>query len=389
MLSASLFAQNSNLIIFSEDGDEFTMFLNGIKQNDTPAANIKASELNADSYKVRLEFNNKSIPTLNKNVWFETKGEEYTFAVKQKNNGKYTLRFVSQTAISQQAEPLITETVYETPEESPETEEYTYEAEEIDDTIEIEIIEEPEEEVEEVTFTINVQEDSDTEESESANLSLNIGENSVSMGVQDEDGENVHVTMDFNIDASNSTVETQHTSTSESSPDNENVSISFDIDEEDDGDVNLSMSISGGQTESYTTTSSSTTITTSTNGYTTTTTSTEENVEYNYEPEVAETNGNCPWPMSDSDFADAKSSIGSKDFEDSKLTLAKQVTKSNCLDSKQIKGIMNLFDFEDTKLEYAKFAYDYVYDVNNFYKVNDAFEFEMTIDELNEYIENK
>ncbi|WP_323788268.1 DUF4476 domain-containing protein [Psychroserpens sp.] len=92
--------------------------------------------------------------------------------------------------------------------------------------------------------------------------------------------------------------------------------------------------------------------------------------------------------MSRPDFNQALESIKSKTFSDSKLTLAKQITKGNCLNSGQIAHITSLFDFEDTRLEYAKFAYSYCFNPENYWKVNNAFEFEMTIDELNEYIES-
>lgn len=91
-------------------------------------------------------------------------------------------------------------------------------------------------------------------------------------------------------------------------------------------------------------------------------------------------------PMSTEDFASAKASISSKSFEDSKLTLAKQIAASNHLTSKQVKEIMQLFSFEDSKLDFAKYAYKYVYDPNNYYIVNDAFKFSSSIDELNEFI---
>jgi len=95
----------------------------------------------------------------------------------------------------------------------------------------------------------------------------------------------------------------------------------------------------------------------------------------------------CNWPMSEADFSAAKNSIRSKDFEDSKLTIAKQVVSSNCIFASQVREVMMMFDFEDTKLQFAKFAYDYTYDINNYFKVNDAFDFEISIDELNRYIQ--
>ena len=53
----------------------------------------------------------------------------------------------------------------------------------------------------------------------------------------------------------------------------------------------------------------------------------------------------------------------------------------------QVKGIMGVFGFEDTKLDFAKYAYERTYDIGNYYKVNDAFSFETSVEELNEYIQ--
>lgn len=97
----------------------------------------------------------------------------------------------------------------------------------------------------------------------------------------------------------------------------------------------------------------------------------------------------CSWPMVEQDFQNAKQTISSKSFEDSKLSIAKQIINSNCLFSKQVKEIMVLFNFEDTRLDLAKYAYGYTYDIGNYYSVNDAFQFESSIDELNNYINRK
>ena len=54
--------------------------------------------------------------------------------------------------------------------------------------------------------------------------------------------------------------------------------------------------------------------------------------------------------------------------------------------AEQVKEIMLLFDFESTRLEFAKEAYSYTYDLDNYYILNDAFDFESSISELNEFI---
>lgn len=71
------------------------------------------------------------------------------------------------------------------------------------------------------------------------------------------------------------------------------------------------------------------------------------------------------------------------------MTLAKQVLRANCVSTDQVIGIMNLFSFEDNKLAFAKFAYEKTTDKGNYYKINDAFTYSSSIDELNEFLEGK
>ncbi len=94
----------------------------------------------------------------------------------------------------------------------------------------------------------------------------------------------------------------------------------------------------------------------------------------------------CPVPLSPGEFSDLKKSIASKSFEESKMTIAKQVVGNSCLLTSQVKDLMLLFTFEESRLDLAKFAYGRTYDIGNYYKVNDAFTFESSIDELNQYI---
>ncbi len=97
----------------------------------------------------------------------------------------------------------------------------------------------------------------------------------------------------------------------------------------------------------------------------------------------------CQTIMDNQAFGDAKSSISSKSFSSSKMTLAKQITRANCLLSRQVREVMDLFDYETDRLNYAKFAYDYTYDQGNFYMVNDAFDFESSIRSLEEFLNGR
>lgn len=96
----------------------------------------------------------------------------------------------------------------------------------------------------------------------------------------------------------------------------------------------------------------------------------------------------CDWPISSSDFAEAKQTIKSKGFDDTRMGIAKQIIQSNCMLSNQVRDLVELMSFDDTKLELAKFAYGYTYDIGNYFKVGQALDYESSVDELNEYIAN-
>lgn len=93
---------------------------------------------------------------------------------------------------------------------------------------------------------------------------------------------------------------------------------------------------------------------------------------------------NCA--VSDGQMGGILESIRSKNFDDTQRSQAKTIIQSKCMYAYQIKQIMNIFSFESSKLEIAKFAYQYVSDPSNYYVVNDAFEFSSSVDELNKYI---
>ena len=94
----------------------------------------------------------------------------------------------------------------------------------------------------------------------------------------------------------------------------------------------------------------------------------------------------CPWPMDEADFAEAKRTIASKDWDETKLSLAKQIVSSNCLFADQVRDITKLMEWEEAKLTFAKYAYDYTYDTGNYFKVSQVFDWEASTEELNEYI---
>ena len=90
--------------------------------------------------------------------------------------------------------------------------------------------------------------------------------------------------------------------------------------------------------------------------------------------------------MNPQDYEEACQVISEESFDSSKLTLAKQVVSANPMTASQILGICQLLSFESNKLEFAKFAYSYCVDPNKYYLLNEAFSYESSKRELNNFI---
>ncbi len=282
-------AQNSNMTLFSENGERFSVILNGILQNASPETNVQITGLPAPSYKVKIIFENQEIPDLDKTIYFQGSGVEATYRLIQNRKGKYVLRFFNEVPLAQ------------APIRRPEERTYIY------------------------TTTPAVA------------TSVTQTTSTTFTGVQPTGD---HVSVDVNMAG---------------------IQMNMDVNVND-------------QSQSYSET-------------TTTTTTVYQEQQTNYVLPAYDGPYGCPRPMSEIDFADAKRIIASKDFSDSKMTMAKQIIDVNCLLSKQVKELMSLFDYEDDKLEIAKYAYGSTLDYRNYYKVNNAFEYEMSIEELDEYIQ--
>ena len=85
-------------------------------------------------------------------------------------------------------------------------------------------------------------------------------------------------------------------------------------------------------------------------------------------------------------FNDAKASITGASFEDTKLSTAKTIFGSNYMNTNQVMEICRLFSFENTKVTFAKFAYDRCVDPQNYFKVANVFDFDANKKALNDFI---
>ena len=97
----------------------------------------------------------------------------------------------------------------------------------------------------------------------------------------------------------------------------------------------------------------------------------------------------APMAMDIVTFTDAKKSISSSSFDETKLSTAKTILATNYVSTDQVIDMCKLFSFEDSKLDFAKFAYPRTIDPNNYFKVGNVFNFSSSKEDLNNFLTGK
>jgi len=336
-------AQN-NLVVFSDNGEKFFLFVNGVKQNIEAETNVKVTDLIQPNYKTKIVFEDKAKGVVDQNIYFMDGGEpvknhEFVFSVGVNKKGGYKARPVSMASIAEtKSDPSQTVVHYSTTEPT--------------------------------SSNNNVVSDG------SHNTNVHVSENGNASST------NVHVT--------ETTTQTQ---VNQGTTNNSNLGVNIN-----GMGINININDNmGGMNGGTAVTSQTVTTTTSSSGTVKNNTAVKGNsssgvkstasskATVNPLPGYTGAVG-CSSPISSSEFNNVKTSISSKSFDDTKEKMAKQVIDNNCLLSSQVKEIMELFSFEATRLSLAKYAYGHTYDIGNYYKLNDAFTFESSIDELDQHI---
>ncbi len=311
MLISSVFSQKtSTLEVFSENGEKFSLVINGVSQNDAPATNVKAEGLKGDFHRVSVTFEDASLGMVNQNFALDP-GMYQRASVVLRRNGKYAIRpFGEPVALAEAPAPAPAPAPAERPDRQAEMPRGGAVTE----------VTVPDAEITTTTTTTTTK----TGSGESVRMDIGIGGQRVGVNVEvnDPTQESVHSTT---VIETTETRVTKAARTSEAAPANPPAEEKVDV---------------------------------------------------------------CA-PMASGSFAGAKRSVESKSFADEKKTTARQILRSNCMSTDQIIEMMGAFSFEDDKLEFAKMAYDRCSDPENYWKLNDAFTFGATIEELDEFIQSK
>lgn len=141
--------------------------------------------------------------------------------------------------------------------------------------------------------------------------------------------------------------------------------------------MNMNVNVNDANMTSHTTTTTTTRTTSSSTSY---------GNDYGTPPPPTASRG-CGYPMAPGDFSSAMQTIKGSSFDDTKLSTAKTiVSANNCVSTDQVIAICKLFSFEDNKVEFAKYAYNFTTDRKNYFKVANIFSFDSNKTELNDFI---
>lgn len=312
---AQTIAQTSNLIFFTDGGENFILFVNGVRQNGTPAANVKATGVTGDFVQIKVQFEESGLGELSQGMMVQP-GMEMTSIIKKNNKGKLVFRPVSSVPLGQGTES---------------------------------------------TTTAAASQSSAATSSTSATATT---------------------------PTESSTVSTTTTTTTTANPANAGT-VGVSISDGQGGGINMNVNVNVADVQTQ---ASQTTVVTTTTSSTTSSTSSSSAASSSSTPVASSApaaSSSCTAAMSATDFESAKKAISSKSFADDKMTVSKQILKNNCVSVKQVKGFIELFSYEENRLEFAKLAYPKTVDKGNYYQVNDSFSFSGSISELNAFLESQ
>lgn len=119
--------------------------------------------------------------------------------------------------------------------------------------------------------------------------------------------------------------------------------------------------------------------------------------------QTTQNNNNQPYPevhskginsgyqglMTYKEFEMMKERVKQNTLETGRLETAKMMTRENVLTAIQVAEIARLFTFDNSRLDFAKYAFDYTYDREAYNVVGDALTFQKNKEDLQQFIQKK
>ena len=100
----------------------------------------------------------------------------------------------------------------------------------------------------------------------------------------------------------------------------------------------------------------------------------------------------CPFPIKDEQKSELRGLILVENLEESKIEkvkLAIQDLDSACVLVDHIRELTELFEYEETRLEFINFISPYIFDIDNYERLYPLFNFDNSKEELKQFFKNK
>jgi hypothetical protein len=357
ILSATSVAAQSNLSIFNNNGQQFYVVLNGIRQNSKPETNVQVGQIKNGSYAVKVIFADGKTPDIDKNFMIDAPYDITTRIIFKKGQGKLQLMSMEPT------HGAIQEAVVYRP-----TDAAVY-----SDAIVVNTIPSPN--------TTVIQTNTNTNNNNTVNGTVQTsGSSNINVQTTGVNTNAAGVNMNMNVQETTTT-----TTTTGTIPD-ENVNLNMNLSV---GGVNVNMNANASgtglgvgttvsETTTTTTTSSSTTVSSS-NSSTTSGVGLNSNININQSGANQSVQGqtntqvlqqqqqviqnqqlgrivNCTQTMNRLEAF--KAELQDQSFEDDRLEALKLGLNKTCLTTAQAAQLLDLFSFDENRLEAAKYLSD-------------------------------
>jgi hypothetical protein len=92
--------------------------------------------------------------------------------------------------------------------------------------------------------------------------------------------------------------------------------------------------------------------------------------------------------ISNEDFFAAQRVMERENFDNARLLYAKRIADENWLSAEQVKALARFFSFDNSRMDFVKYAYSKTIDKNNFSVVCNAFDSSYSKDQLMNFIRN-
>jgi len=340
LLTITTFAQiKGSLTIYAKEGEKIWIVKNGVKQNKEAATSVTIKDISEKYFKIKVIVDDEKMSSVDKSIQMvdvDDKMCDITYELKKKKES-YSLSIISWQPIDSQTistSTTTTNTVEPANQQTPNDGSADFQQ----------------------NTNMSTTGVSQTTTTGQTQTNVNMGQNGASMTVSDPEL-GVNFNMNMNVPNSQGTVTSTTTTTTTTSSSVNGVSTTSQNKPEPRPQINKDKNDHHNK------------------GY------------QHHKPEPA--SGGCYAAMPAGDFSEAKSQVQKASFADDKIRIAKQITEANCLSVAQIKEITKLFSFEDNKLEYLKFAYDFTFEKKKYYMVNDLLNFSTSKEDLDNYIKSK